>query len=76
MTNSDIGFNLKAAVAMLPVSRRTIYRWKKEGLISTRQFRPNGHNVIMLAEINRVRENYGLQSLTPEEAVSIWRGGF
>lgn len=58
-------------VEMLGISRRTLQRWIKEGLIQSRKT-ISGRRLFTLTEINRILESQGKEELPLEQAKKFW----
>ena len=64
-------FHTGHTATLLGVSKKTIYRWRKNGLIEYRQDQMNKRYLFSLDEINRIRRNKVLDKLSVDDALSI-----
>ena len=65
-------FHANHTCKLLHISRSTLDRWKREGLIEFRKAVNGIHNLFALDEINRIRTGRGLIKLTHKEAEAFW----
>ena len=65
-------FHANHTCKLLDISRSTLDRWKREGMIAFKKADNGRNNLFSLDEINRLRYGRGMVKLTQEQAREFW----